>query len=251
MFVGSRFLFAPVALIIGSGIAFSAAADGILGCGPDGIACSITLQIDGQEVASGNYVIDSSTGGLFLLAPVVGNLGGADLAVNSIFGNVDPILGFGIGAGTGLVGDTFSVSLSLPIALSGALFADSSVSYSLTALSAAGAEISPLFGHVVIAQEVDTTPGGLDPLNKGVDVGDGFFFLTGPETQNSPVFTASDLLVGDLQYVLMSITVAFSLSPQSNVGISGFVQQEVVPEPATVLLIGFGLAAIAWRRRTH
>jgi hypothetical protein len=72
--------------------------------------------------------------------------------LESINGNVDPILGFGIGASTGAVGNAFSITLTLPIALSGSITADSSISYTLTALTAAGAQLAPLFGKTLIAQ---------------------------------------------------------------------------------------------------
>jgi hypothetical protein len=72
---------------------------------------------------------------------------------------------------------------------------------------------------------------------------DTFAFLGGPLTQNSPVYTASNNFVGSLAYDLMSVTVAFSLSPKSNVGISGFVQQ--VPEPATLAMLTGGLVGFA------
>jgi PEP-CTERM motif-containing protein len=50
----------------------------------------------------------------------------------------------------------------------------------------------------------------------------------------------------------MSVTVAYTLSSNSNVGISGFVEQVVVPEPNTAWLLGLGILAlsgIARRRR--
>ena len=75
-----------------------------------------------------------------------------------------------------------------------------------------------------------------------------FFFLGGPATNASPVYTASNTFTGDLQYDLMSLTVAFSLSANSSVGLSGFVEQVEVPEPSAVLLLGLGLGALAWRR---
>ena len=46
----------------------------------------------------------------------------------------------------------------------------------------------------------------------------------------------------------MRLTVAFSLSANSSVGLSGIVEQVEVPEPSAVLLLGLGLGALAWRR---
>ena len=135
--------------------------------------CEWSLSVDNIEVSAGSFA-DTADGGLYLpgSAPQMINLGGGSFAsINSISGDIDPILGFSFKAGTGALGETFSFAFSLPIALSGAINANSSVSYSLTSLSANGAQITPLFGHLIVASEVDSAVGGLAPLNKGVDVG--------------------------------------------------------------------------------
>jgi hypothetical protein len=218
--------------------------------------CNWSVAADDVELARGQYEIDPETGNIWLHSSWSADLGdGAFVAVNGMSGNADPILGFSVAAGTGAVGKTFSFNFSLPVALAGAITASSSVSYSLTSLTAAGAQIDPLFGKVVVAQEVDTSIGGLSPLNKGVDVGNRFFFVGGPQTQSSPVYTATSVLTGDLAYDLMSVTVAFALSPNSQVGASGFVQQlpAPVPLPAAAWLLGSGLLALggfARRRET-
>lgn len=213
--------------------------------------CTWSLSVDGAPLMSGMY--QSAADGSLSLMP--GDMTRVDLpdggfiAIDGVSGNIDPILGFNISAGTAATGRSFSFAFSLPIALSGFIQADSSVSYSLTALTAAGAQVQPLFGKTVVAQEVDSTPGGLVPLNKGVDVGNRFFFLGGPQTQNSPVYTASSTFVGDAAYDLMSVTVAFALSPNSNVGMSGFVQQvdppAPVPEPSAAVLLLAGALLLA------
>jgi hypothetical protein len=87
-------------------------------------------------------------------------------------------------------------------------------------------------------------------LNKGVDVGE-TFFLGGPLVKNSDVFNASNTFTGNLAYDLMTVKVDFSLSADSSVAISGFVQQTPVPVPAAVWLFGsglLGLVAIARRK---
>ncbi len=130
------------------------------------------------------------------------------------------------------IGSTFGFTFNLPIALQGPINADSSVSYSLTSLSAAGAQVAPVVGsNIVSAFEVDTSVGGLPSLNKGVDVGNTFFFTGGPQTQNSPVYTASNTFTGNLAYDLMTVKVDFSLSADSTVGMSGFVQQVLYQSP--------------------
>ena len=237
------------ALITSLAAAAPARATGIFDCGPGGVNCGITASIDGVNVANGTYSIDPVTGAISLAAPIVVSLNGGTWSIQSLSGNADPILGFATNASTGAAGNAFSVTFTLPIALAGLINANSSVSYSLTGTTSAGAQIAPLLGsNVVIAQEVDTSIGGLPPLNKGVDVGNTFFFVGGPQTQNSPVYTDSNSFVGNLAYDLMSVTVAFSLSPNSNVGISGFVQQ-VVPEPTMVTLLGVGVVLLAVARR--
>lgn len=241
---------------------------GITSC--EGGACGWSLSVDGQMVLEGTYAA-ADDGSLFIPGgqtttyqfgtgeideetglPDVGSitLGGVD-------GNIDPILGFSAAASTGTLGNTFAFNFSLPIALSGLVEANSSVSYSLTSLSALGAQISPLFGHVVIAQDVDTSVGGELPINKGVDVGDTFFVLGGPVTGNSPVYTDSNVFAVTFDYDTMSATVAFSLSRFSRVGLSGFVEQieyippAEIPEPGTygLLCVGLGLVGFFTVRR--
>lgn len=210
-----------------------------------------------MQVASGDFVVDPTSGDINIQAPVkVGLGGGAWAQISGISGNSDPILGFNLSANTGTNARTFSFTFSLPIALSGMVDASSSVSYSLTSQTATGAQVSPLSGHVVTAQDVDTTVNGLPPLNKGVDVGNTFFF-TGQGTRNSGTYTAENTLTGNPAYDLMSVTLGFSLTRMSNVSVSGFVQQtpldqSPVPLPASAWLLGpvllLGWACLGRRR---
>lgn len=246
---------AAAVLLFGIGLGDASAAvvtDSFVPCNSD---CTWSIEVDGVSVGSGFFAVDPGTGVITLGAPVdIALSDGTTVGLSSLSGNADPILGFNFSAGTGAAGKTFAFNFNLPIALSGAIDANSSVSYSLTALTAAGAQITPLFGKTIIAQEVDTSVGGLAPLNKGVDVGNLFFFVAGPQTQNSPVYTASNTFTGDLAYDLMSVTAAFSLSANSQVGASGFVQQvQAVPLPAAawLLLSGVGfVGGVARRRRS-
>ena len=77
--------------------------------------------------------------------------------------------------------------------------------------------------------------------------------LGGPQTQNSPVYIASNTFNGDLQNDLMNVTVAFSLSKNSQAGLSGFVQQTAVPVAAALWLLDSSmleLIGVARRRLT-
>ena len=236
-------LLAVLVSVSASGIA---AAGTVVPC--DG-NCTYSIEVDGIEVQTGDYTVDPLTGAISLPGPVSVDLGGgATVSLNSLSGNSDPILGFNASASTGAAGKTFSFAFSLPIDLSGPLKASSAVSYSLTSTTAAGAQVDPLFGHVVVAQDVDSSIGGLPPLNKGVDVGDRFFF-TGQDTQNSPVYKANSTLTGNPAYDLMSVVLGFSLSANSNVGLSGSVQQNPVPLPAGVWLLGSAILGLAGLRR--
>jgi len=218
--------------------------------------CDRSVSVDSSEVGSGSYLIDPVTGDISLDSAWSLDLGdGAFVSVDGMFGNADPILGFNISAGTGATARSFVFNFSLPIELAGPISARSSVSYSLTSIFGTGARITPTSGKLLTAHEVDTSVGGLAPLNKGVDVGDMFSFTGGARTQNSPVYTASSILAGDLMYDLMSVTLAFDLSPFSIVGISGFVEQLPVvaaPEPVSFWLCAsglIGLIGLARRRR--
>ncbi len=203
----------------------------------DATSGEITLNTDAESIRGNGMLTPSGT-----LMWTMGD--GSQVRVSSVYGNADPILGFSLGATTTGTGRSFAFAFDLPIALDGPIEARSSVSYSLTSTTSAGAQITPLNSHVVTANEVDTTVGGIGVLNKGVDVGDAFFFTGGPQTQNSSVFTASNSFTGDIAYDLMSVQVAFALSADSAVGLSGFVEQTPVPIPAALPLFFFGLTGL-------
>ncbi len=86
-----------------------------------------------------------------------------------------------------------------------------------------------------------------------MDAGDTFFFVGGPDTQQSITYEGNGAFFVDPDYDTMSATVAFALSPNSNVGFSGFIQQTVVPEPSTYALLAAGLAFVGFvvRRRLN
>ena len=177
---------------------------------------------------------------------------GASFRITSLDGNVDPILGFSFAASTGTSASSFAVSFDLPIDIAGQIAAKSSVTYALTALTGVGAQISPLGvgNKVVRAWDVDVDVGGGPQINKGVDVGDTLAIMTQGGT--SQTFTASNMFMLGAGYELMTVSLDFFLTANAQFGVSGFVEQLVVPLPAALPLlltglIGFGV--VARRRR--
>jgi len=224
-------------------------------CGSKGSDCSFEVSLNGQTLGTGNYLIGDNGD---LLLPADQNFTARDgsfINVTGISGNADPILGFSASAGTGNSGAAFVFSFSLPISLAGPVAANSQVSYSLTAKTDAGAEIKPLLkgNHIIEGLDVDTSVGGLPSLNKHVGAGDKFTIAPGigifPRTENSAVFSAANSFITNAAYDQMTVVVAFALSPNSEVGLSGFVQQ--VPEPSVYSGLAAGLLFVGFvvRRR--
>lgn len=238
----------------------------IVQCGA--ATCSSAFQVfkDGQQMGGGELIYDAASGDISLSQKnisgngvvtasggIMWNLGNNNLIrVDSLSGNADPILGFGLGASTGAAGSTYAFAFNLPIALSGTINTGASVSYSLTSLTDTGAQIKGIGGNKVVQSwDIDSSVGGLPDLNKNVDVGDTYFHLGGPIVSNSPVYSATGTITGDPAYDLMAVQVAFTLSENSSVGISGFVSQTpaVVPVPAAAWLMFSGVGLLGLRAR--
>lgn len=242
----------------------SATAGTVVQCGKDICSASFSINEGDKEVGGGEFNYDAKSGVISLSKEkitgrgslnasggITWNLGnGKAVSINSIDGNADPILFFNLGATTGATASNYSFFFDLPIAISGPIETKSSVSYSLTSKTDAGAQIQGLGGgKVVQSWDIDSTPGGLGILNKNVDVGDTHFHLGGPATTSSPAYTETGLITGDLAYETMSVEVAFNLSAESIVGITGFVQQTPVPVPAAGWLMLTGLGFLTARKR--
>ncbi|MCG6937692.1 MAG: VPLPA-CTERM sorting domain-containing protein [Gammaproteobacteria bacterium] len=262
----ARFKALATVALFATGIlsSFQISAGTIVPCG-DANICSAGFTIkfnDNNNAGSGELVYDAKTGDIALNTDptsinggiVTGSGGimwtmpdGSKILVNSLTGNADPILHFGLGASTPAgSGNTFGFTFNLPIALSGQINASSSLTTPLTSGSSAGAQIQGIgTNKILTAFDVDTSVLGIGSISKGVDVGDAFGFLGGPQVQNSPVYTASNTFTGNTAYDLMTVKIDFSLSADSSVALTGFVQQVVVPVPAAVWLFASGLLGLA------
>jgi hypothetical protein len=222
-------------------------------CGEGGAQCKFTMGFDGQQVGGGTFSVGEDGTISLPKATTVNLANGVSVGVGNISGNADPILGFNASANGGTTGGTFTFNFFLPISLNGPINSHGEIGYSLTATTTDGAQVAPfLTPKVLSGREVDTSVGGKPPLDKHVDAGDTFFF-TGVGTQQSITYKTDGALVVDPAYDQMSATVAFSLSPNSNVGISGLMSQTPVPEPSTYALLAAGLAFVGFigRRRLN
>ncbi len=254
-------IFATVAVVSSNLLSLNIAHAGtVVQCGAAVCAANFSVLFNGNSAGGGQFLYDATSGDISLNMDsnsITGNgmiqngmmtwtMGdGSQISINSLSGNADPIISFGIGASTRSSGATFAMNFDLPVAIDGPINASSSMSYSLTSTTAAGAQIAPINGSVISGWGVDTSIGWAKFADMGVDAGDSFFFIGGPQTQNSPVYSNTNLFAGDLAYDLMSVQIGFSLSPDSAVAMSGFVSQiSAVPVPAAVWLFGSGLLGL-------
>src|SRR5262249_61254280 len=76
------------------------ASAGTIQCGNEG-GCVVTLSINGNQLTSGTFSIDSSTGNLSLPETLMAStMDGSTLKVTDVHGNADPILGYAAAART-------------------------------------------------------------------------------------------------------------------------------------------------------
>ena len=227
----------------------------VSGCTPD--TCTWQISVDGAVVDSGMYMADPETGDISFggTGPIAGE--GYVVSLDSMSGNIDPVLGFGLGAtNTSGAAKTFAFAFSLPL---GGLTAPpvintkAQLGITLTAFTSAGGSVFPTLsgGKIVDSQDIVINP--FASVDKGVDIGTGLSISTQGGVTNGPNGeTVTGAINAGGPFDVMSVTVAFGLTDQTGVGMSGFVEQTPVPIPAAVWLFGsglLGLIGIARRRQ--
>jgi len=221
-------------------------------CTPE--TCTWEISVDGGVVMEGMYTSDPETGDLILTDPVSMTMPGFSVSLTDMSGNIDPVLGFGLGA-TNTSGSfkSFAFAFSLPLGGLSAPPAINTVAQlgtTLTAFTAAGGSVIPTLGGGKIVDSQDIRINPFTSIDKGVDIGAGLSINAQGGIQSDENATSSITSGGPFD--LMSVTVAFGLTDQTGVGFSGFVEQTPVPVPAAVWLFGsglMGLVAVARRRK--
>nr|WP_316641189.1 PEP-CTERM sorting domain-containing protein [uncultured Roseateles sp.] len=164
------------------------------------------------------------------------------VSIDNMYLDPDPMILFAIGALNFTNNPVvFSFGFSTPISLSGTVGASSQMTYTLNDGNQDGVTLAPFFGpNVLVAQDFDAT---LKGTNKGVDIGQAC------STTFCGPYNGSNVLNFSTTQVMMGATVSFVLTPHDAAGLVGQVVQVPIPEPATYLMMGLGVATLLLRRR--
>jgi len=215
--------------------------------------CTWDISVDGVSVMSGMYMADADGNIVLSNPPGVIPGDGYTVSLDSMYGNIDPLVGFGLGAtNTSGTYKTFAFAFSLPLGgLSVPINTAADLGTTLTAFTSAGGSVIPTSGTLKIVDSQDIVFSPFASVDKGVDIGGGL--STGSQGTVLSHESATGSITTGGPYDLMSVIVAFGLTDQTGVGFSGYVEQIAVPEPAAFWLVGpvlLGLVGIARRKAT-
>jgi len=212
----------------------------VSGCTAD--TCTWEISVDGVSVMTGMYTADADGNISFGGTTISGD--GYTVSLDSMSGNIDPVLGFGLGATNTSGGiKTFAFAFSLPLGgLSAPLNTTASLGTTLTAFTSAGGSVFATSGTGKIVDSQDIALSPFASVDKGVDIGAGL------STSTMGTVVTSENAAGSISsggpFDLMSVVVAFGLTDNTGVGFSGYVEQTVVPVPAAIWLFGSGLLGL-------
>ncbi len=168
-------------IVVSAGLLIASQAQAsIIPCGASTCSTDFNVTIDGNAVGTGQLVYDAKTGEITLGSGVnTWTSGESTISVNSLSGNADPLIAFGLGAITRWL--WFNIWFYLQSAhrfigsdrcqFQRVIFIDQyHACRRADRTHRAGWD---MWSQLMI---VDTSVGGLGSLNKGVDVGNTFFF---------------------------------------------------------------------------
>ncbi len=238
-----------IGLLLGLVLAFGVSGSASAGSIPcdDPAFCGWTVSVAGEQVMQGAYSIDDegniSFGGFQMSDPD----GDWAVSIGDIGGHVDPEIVFGVGATNTSGGAlTFAFAFNVPLGgFQGTIDTFAELGQTLSSASGSGGTtLFPTLGGGLIVDSQDIRFSPFDTMDKEVDVGDALFAADG---------TTVLVLDSASGYDVMAVTVAFGLSSDGGVGLSGRVRQTltVIPEPGIVTLGSIGLFGLwfAGRRR--
>ena len=226
--------------LVSSGLTFASTVSPV--CTID--TCTWQVSVDGDVVMMGSYVSDPDTGTISFGGTGTITRDGFTFNLDSMTGNMDPLLGFALGAtNTSGATKTFAFAFSLPLGgLSTPITTSAQLGTTLTAFTSAGGSVFATSGTGLIVDSQDITFNPFSSVDKGVDIGAGLSINSQDTIQT--IENATGSILSGSSYDLMSVIVAFGLTDQTGVGFSGFVEQVAVPIPAAVWFFGTGLIAL-------